>query len=1093
MSQRAARTICLLLALQMPALASAFEGYYRHPTVHGDRLVFQSEGDLWLGSLAGGTAERLTTHVEIESQPVFSRDGTRIAFLAGYDGGREVYVMPLEGGAPKRITFEDEPAAVEGWTPEGEVLITSSDVPGPLSRTAIRAIDPETLAIRDWPLMNANQAALGPRGTLYFTRYGQRFDHSKAYRGGTMAQLWRFDPGAEEAERLLADLGANAQRPLWAAGRLYFLSDADGTWNLWSVDARGRDLRQHTEHATRAARDADTDGETIVYQHGADLRRFDPSTERSTRIPLEIRSDFDDARERYVADPLDYADALTLAPSGDRLAIAARGQLVLAGLPRTRRIALPVAPELRVREARVGPEGEVVYALVADGDQDEIVRYAADGSGPATPVTRDGDARRWRMALSPDGAWLAHNDSKGRLWLTDTDARRTRLVAEHPSGDDVHGEFVFSPDSGYLAFTDQSGIRATLHLHDLESGRTARVASDRFAAYAPAFSRDGEWLYFVSDRNFAPKPGGPWGDRNLGPAFDARGRILALDLTGASRFPFLPAALGAPAEDGEAEAAEDAAEDASAPPPTVVAWDGLAERLYEVPVAPGNYRTLRTSADHLFVLETPWAGEAKLLSIPIGEEPKPETFAEKVDAYDLTPDGERLYFRVGDALHIVEAGASAPEKLAEHAVDIASWRLPVSPREEWAQMFHDAWRMHRDFSFDPAMRGLDWEAVRDRYAPLLARISHREELEDLLGEMIAELDILHSAVRGAELPEDAESPKGATLAADFRPVPDGLEIVRIYSGDPDLPEERSPLARPEAGIAAGDVLLAVNRSPVRDRAELAAALADQAEEPVLLEVRRPGQAIREVTVLPLPASRLRTLRYRAWEQEVRARVDEASDGRIGYLHIYAMGGRDMADFAREYFAQNDRAGLVIDVRSNRGGNIDSWLIGELARSAWSFWQNPQAEESWGNHNMQRAFRGHLAVLVDANTYSDGETFAAGIKALDLAPLIGTRTAGAGIWLTGRNRLVDGGLARIAEFAQFDMDGNWIVEGYGVEPDIEVDNLPHATWNGSDAQLERALEILERRIREAPVPVLRGEVIPPVGTPARDVRRGSGMN
>lgn len=1074
-----------LVVVLFPAYATAFQGYYGHPAVHGERIVFQAEGDLWLAPLAGGTAERLTTHVEVESQPVFSRDGRRVAFLAGYDGGREVYVMPLAGGSPKRITFEDEPVGLEGWTDEGEVLITSSAVPGPLRRTVIRAIDPVDLSVRDWPLLNASEAALAPGGTMYVTRYGRRVDHAKAYRGGAMAQLWRYAPGADEAERLLADFKANVQRPLFAAGRLYFLSDADGIWNLWSVDERGGDARQHTRHATFAARDADTDGETIVYQHGADLFRFDPATGRSARVPLEIRSDFDHARERFVAEPLEYAEALTLAPQGDRLAVAARGRLVLAGLPRTRRVTLSVPADLRVRQARVGPEGDWVYALVADGAQDEIVRLPADGSSGLEPVTQDGSARRWRFALSPDGAWLAHNDSRGRLWLTATDSGDTRLVAQNPVGNDVHAEFVFSPASDLLAFTDTGGDRATLHLHELASGRTKRIASTRFAARAPAFSQDGRWLYFVSDRNFAAKPSAPWGDRNLGPVFDARGRILSIDLTGEGRFPFLPADLGGPVPENDIGDDEgEADEDTGAVVPVPVAWNGLADRLYEVPVDAGNYRALRASADRLFVLDAPFSGPPVLKSIPIGEAPETETFAEKVAEYDLTPDGERLYFRIENALYIVDAGPSAPEKLTDATVVIDGWRLPINPREEWSQMFHDAWRMHRDFSFDPAMRGLDWEAVRDRYAPLLSRISHRAELDDLLGEMISELDILHSAVRGAELPEDEESPAGATLAAEFRPVHGGLEILRIYSGDPDLPEERSPLARPEVGVRVGDVLTAVNHSPVRDRADLAAALADQAGQPVLLELRRSGEAAHEVAVAPLKASELPRLRYRDWEQKTRAHVDASSDGRIGYLHLYAMGRRDIADFAREFFAQNDRQGLVIDVRSNRGGNIDSWVIGELARSAWSFWQAPLG------HNMQQAFRGHLAVLVDAHTYSDGETFAAGVKALDLAPLIGTRTAGAGIWLTDRNTLVDGGVARIAEFAQFDLEGNWIVEGHGVNPDIEVDNLPHESYAGRDAQLERAVEYLEARIREAPVRPLRGEPIPPVGTPGRDVRRGS---
>lgn len=401
-------------------------------------------------------------------------------------------------------------------------------------------------------------------------------------------------------------------------------------------------------------------------------------------------------------------------------------------------------------------------------------------------------------------------------------------------------------------------------------------------------------------------------------------------------------------------------------------------------------------------------------------------------------------------------------------------------------MFDDAWRMHREFSFDPAMRGLDWDAIRGKYAALLPRVQDRIELDDLLAQMIAELGLLHSQIRPGEYRTATDAPVPAALGAQIGADDRGLFIEQIYRSDPELPAERSPLAQPGVDVRNGDRLLAVNGRPVKARAELAQALANQAGQQVLLELQRGPARPHRTVVLPVRLDREAALRYSDWVEGRRARVDSAAEGRIGYLHLRAMGPQDIASFARDFYAQFDREGLIIDVRRNRGGNIDSWILEKLLRRAWAFWQPPRGAPYT---NMQQAFRGHLVVLADALTYSDGETFAAGIKALQLGPVIGTRTAGAGIWLSDRNRLVDGGTARIAEFGQFEVgSGRWLIEGLGVAPDIEVDNPPRASFLGEDAQLEAALAHLQRRLKEVPPPALRAEPIPPRGQAAQDIRR-----
>jgi tricorn protease len=388
-------------------------------------------------------------------------------------------------------------------------------------------------------------------------------------------------------------------------------------------------------------------------------------------------------------------------------------------------------------------------------------------------------------------------------------------------------------------------------------------------------------------------------------------------------------------------------------------------------------------------------------------------------------------------------------------------------------LFDDAWRLDRDVFYDPKMRGADWPQVRTKYAPLVERVTDRDELNDVLAQMLAELGTMHSQIAPGDLRAAEDGGQPGFLGATFVRVPTGARIDHIYRTDPELPEDRSPLARPGVDAHEGDVITAVNGTPVTSVDDIAQLLIDRANQQVLLTLGRGDPAAKSpkeirTVVNTVDAGKNASLRYSDWEEGRRALVQSASNGRIGYLHLRAMGKEDIATFAREFYAQYDRDGLIIDVRRNDGGNIDSWVIEKLLRRAWAYW-TPR----YGTHrdatNMQQTFRGHLAVLVDENTYSDGETFAAGVKALGLGPLVGMRTAGAGVWLSDDNRLADRGMARAAEMPQFAIGtGEWLVENKGVEPDVTVENLPNATFKGEDKQLDTALQGLLEKLKTDPV-------------------------
>ncbi|MGL4713312.1 MAG: S41 family peptidase, partial [Shewanella sp.] len=617
-------------------------------------------------------------------------------------------------------------------------------------------------------------------------------------------------------------------------------------------------------------------------------------------------------------------------------------------------------------------------------------------------------------------------------------------------------------------------------LYSVAENKAETLTSDKYESYSPTFSRDGQWLYFLSNRQFSATPSSPWGDRNMGPVFDKRSQIFAIALVKNAKFPF--------SKPNELESNPVKKTDAKdKPSPVKIDWAGIAQRLWQVPVDSGNYSKLRVVDDRLYLLDQSIGDDVapNLMTIKFDPlSPKAEVFAEDIDQYEVAAEGKKLMLRKHSnvkSLLIVDGG----DKLGDTdnaKVQTEQWQLAISPQLEWQQMFEDAWLMHRESFFDKKMRGLDWQATKAKYQPLLDRLTDRNELNDVFMQMMGELDSLHSQVRGGDLPQDPDAAKAASLGARLQQTADGVKIAHIYSNDPELPAKASPLNRIEVDAKAGDVLLAINGTPVTNVADVTRLLRNQQDKQVLLQLKR-GSQTHKTIVMPVSAVVDSQLRYLDWVSHNAVMVEEASQGKMGYLHLYAMGGGDIESFAREFYANYAKEGLIIDVRRNRGGNIDSWIIEKLLRRAWAFWQPTHGT---AHTNMQQTFRGHLVVLTDELTYSDGETFSAGIKALGIAPLIGKQTAGAGVWLSGRNALTDKGIARVAEYPQYAMDGRWVLEGHGVTPDIEVDNLPFATFNGKDAQLETAISYLKDELVKQPIPALKVQPLPAKGM-AEDIK------
>ncbi|MGE0432041.1 MAG: S41 family peptidase [Planctomycetota bacterium] len=1127
--------VVVALSLLLPAsLASADPplGYYSDPALRGATLVFVSEGDLWRTTIRGGVATRLTTHAGGESSPVLSPDGRTLAFRASYDGPAEVYTLPIDGGAPTRVTWDASRNIPVGWKSNTELIISTRAHCG-LPDDQLVVLDLAAGRRTRIELAQAAQGVFASDGhTLVFTRLSFQGSHTRQYRGGTAQNLWRFDTadtGADaEAVPLTADYDGGSLAPMiWrhANGgdgeRIVFASDRSGRMNLWSMQLDGSDLTQHTTHTTFAARNPAIDGSRVVYQHGADIRLLDLATGEDHVVPIRLATDFDQMREKWVGNPMAWLSDAHLSPDGESVVLTSRGEVFIAPRKPGRIVHVTHQPDVRYRDTRFLPDGKRLITLSDESGEVELCTLPAADNGERTQLTSDSEVLRWETRTSPDGRYTVHDDKHHRLFIYDHRAPEgtpaNTLLAE--SDREGFSDFLWSADSRWFACcSSASNSNNVIRLFDVTTKQMHVVTTDRYTNSSPAFSADGKWLFFLSERHLSSSVGSPWGLRAPEPHFDRTTKIYALALQPGLRSPFLPddevsraeaeaekarkeeeekrkkeeqqkqkeqengsqpppaqpaqpaPAQPQPAQPQPAQPAQPKKDDKPAVPPIEIDFDGLVARLIEVPVEPGNYSNLMVVGKNLI-----WASydrnerKRNLMMMAItNDSPEAKVFVPDAGDAELSYDGKRLLVRKGNALHIIPAGSGAPANLKDTAVDLSGWTFAYRPRDEYRQLFSEAWRLERDYFYDRHMHNVDWPAMRARYEPLVARVSNREELNDIIAQMVAELAALHTFVWGGDSRSGSENVASAMLGADIERLANGVwAIMHIYRNDPDEPQRRSPLGEAYQDVRVGDSIEAINGISTSAVPDLGILLRNTIGKQVRLTLRRPSPAdapTRDIIVRPIGPGTAADLRYHEWEYTRRLAVEQAGAGDIGYIHLRAMGSGDIADFVEQYYPVFNRKGLIIDVRHNGGGNIDSWILSRLMRKAWFYWQPRVGKPYW---NMHFAFRGHMVVLCDEKTGSDGEAFTEGFRRLGLGKVIGTRTWGGEVWLSMSNRLVDRGIATAGEIGVF-ADGHWLIEGHGVEPDIVVDNLPHATFNGGDAQIDAAVKHLQQLMKDSPV-------------------------
>ncbi len=1043
------------------------------PDIHGDQVAFRHGGDLWIASVNGGGARRLTTSEGIETTPRFSPDGAQIAFTGQYDSSEDVYVVPAEGGEPRRVTHHPDVDIVRDWTPDGSrLLFTSGRMNPPVFNARLWTVPvaggmPEVL-----PIYAAADGAYSPDGArLAFVPTTPQF---QPWPGSDMHVGWRhYRGGCTSRIRIvnLKDLtvadvpreNSNDHFPMWIGETLYFLSDRDHTMNLFAFD--GASVRRVTNHDDFDfdIQSAGTDGKTIVYEQGGYLHHFDPATGKSRRIDIEVQGDFPWMRPtlKKVGEAIRSA---RLSPTGARAVVEARGEIfTVPGYPRN----LSNSPAANDRTPAWSPDGKrVAWFSDATG---EYTLMLADEDGLSAPKSVPVLDRTFFYApvWSPDSKLIVFTDNYLNLWYMDVEKGKpvkvdTDLYGTTPQPLDP----VWSPDSKWIAYSRKLESKfSAVFMYSLKDGNSFQITDGLSDVRRPTFDPDGKYLYFLASTDFALNVG----DQDM-TSYDrdiTRGLYLVV-LSKDDPSPLLPVSdEEKPGEEkkDEKDKKDDAKKDEKKTVTVKFDPDHIDQRILALNNVPAkNYRRLAAGPEGaLFYAESV---EQKLnLYKYDAKKRKGDTFLTGIDSFDISADGKKLLYRAEKSLGIVETSKDNA-KVGDGALKLDGLEARVEPAAEWEEMFRDTWRIMRDFFYDEKLHGADWPAIYEKYHAWLPSVHHRSELSYLNALMLAEVASGHVRTGGGDMPETPVVQVGL-LGADFA-IEDGeFRIARILHGENWNPGRRAPLSAPGIDVTEGDYLLAVNGRAI-DGGELYTYFEGTANKRTVIRVSKNanGKGARDVTVVPVPSES--PLRTRQWMEDNRKKVGELSGGRLAYVYLPDTGRQGYTNFNRYYYAQLDKLGAVIDARFNGGGSAADYIVEFLDRPLMSNWA-PRNGRTYTSPNA--AIFGPKVMIINEWFGSGGDYMPWAFKQRGVGPLIGKRTLGGLMSISQYPVLMDGGYTTAPSEGFYSTDPDnpqWIVENEGVAPDIEVEINPQDVAAGRDPQLERAVAECLRLLEANPV-------------------------
>ena len=1086
----------VIFAFSVTGLAANEEqGFLRFPDVYQDKVVFTSEGDLWIASLDGGVAQRLTIHDGEEMYAKFSPDGKWIAYTGEYDGNRDVYIIPVSGGEPKRLTFHPGGDYVVDWTPKGRIMYRTYSYTG-VRESDIYTVSPDGDYPQPLGLPKVALASFDSKGEkIAYTEIFRNNATWKRYKGGLADQIWVADLKRKEyGSKPISTYTGHNSYPMWIGDRIYFLSDSTGRKNIWSMNPDGSDQKQHTKHKDFDARWPSFGGNIIVYQLAMDIWKYDLTTNKSSKVKIQLPSERLGTRNRII-NPSQYITWFDLNEDGKWLVIAARGQLFTVPTKSRETIIRRLTSDFTARAKYPFFLGDKIVALTDASGEDEFFEFDPFLREESNQLTKGNEIWRYHGVPSPDEKWIAFSDGNLTLYVMEVESKKIHKVTTSKIWE--IRDFSWSPDSRYLAYSDNlNPVVNTVHIYDMETKKDVIVTNTMYDCYFPTWDPEGKYLYFLGETNFNPM----MNNYHSQFLYYNPDKLYMMILAADTKSPFAPdeeLLTPKPEEDEgeeegekEEEEGEEGEEEEEEEIEVKIDWEGLNDRVVEIPVDAGYFYYLRAAKGMLYYISNQLVGYN-----PDGEWPESSLnlykFDERenyqvmsgVDAFDISGDHE-VVVALRDGIFIrMDAGTTEePQGEGDDSpyVKLNGWSVTLEPRQEWRQMFREAWRIQRDFFYEPNMHGVNWPRVLKHYEPLINRISTRSELNDLIGEMIGELNAGHAYIFGGDIHRPKRISVGLLGADISRDNKTGFfRIDKIYAPDNAFEEWNSPLVASGVDAKVGEYIVAIDGIPTNTVNNYLELMQNKANADVILSLNSEPKLKDAREVIVHTISWEYEMRYKDWVNNRREYVEKASGGKIGYMHLSDMMIDGLSEFGRQYYPQHEKQAMIIDVRYNGGGNVATMLLTELNRQLWSV-VRPRHGGIYRNPDC--AFYGHFAIVCNAETGSDGETFTQGAQLLGLGPVFGTRTWGGWVGIRGDKPLNDKVWLTSPEFSGWgvigEKEGEWLIEGPGVYPDVEIIQDPGSVLAGKDLQLDAAIEYLmklePKKLPEEP-PIPRKEV------------------
>ncbi len=1095
------------------------------PAISAQHVAFGFAGDLWVVTRQGGDARRLTSGVGLEFNPVFSPDGSQIAFTGEYDGNIDVYVIPTKGGEPRRLTYHPGVDVALGWTPDGKNILFSSGRTSysRFNKLFTLSIDGKGLPM-ELPLPMGEQGAFSPDGDriAYVPFWNRRsvpnnYIAWKRYRGGLASPIWIANLNDSRIVKVPRK-DSNDFNPMWLNGKVYFLSDRDGPVTLFSYDPASGQVKRELENSGYDLISAGATQDMIVYEQFGSIHLFDPKTGADKKLQVTVAADYTTTRPRFekVDKRLSSAD---LSPTGVRAVFEARGEIITVPADKGDFRNLTQTPGVMERDPAWSPNGKWI-AYFSDESGEYMLHLRDAKGGPETKKFPLGDAPNFysNPVWSPDSKKIAYADNRLTLWYIDVESGKNVKVDSHTHFAGPSFDPAWSPDSHWLGYVKElpNHLHAA-YLHELSSGKNTQITDGMSDVRHLVFDKNGKYLYFTASTDIGPtttgidmsgmnrqvtrsvylvvlgkgtpSPFAPESDEEKTKESDSKDKPAPPKANPEKEHPSKGESENVPTETKKTDAVkkdDDIAnrpEKAKAEVKTQIDLDGIGQRILALPLPPKNYVGLvGGKAGTIFLIEMPpstmmamgrgGVGGVSVLKFDI-QSRKTDSVVSGVRSFNVSFNGEKILYRQGDKWVISSASAGGGAAMAamgrpggaggDNALKIDDIEVRIDPRAEWRQMYREAWRLQRDFLYDPNYHGLNLQEAEKTYAVFLDGLMHRADLNYLFNEMLGQLTLGHTYVGGGDTP-DVNRVKGGLLGADLKIENGRYRFLTIFNGENWNPQLKAPLTQPGVNVKEGEYLIAIDGKEITDVDNIYARLEAKAGKAVSLKVgpNPNGQGSREVTVVPIESET--ALRNLAWIENNRRKVDQLSGGKVAYVYMpdTAFGG--YTNFNRYFFAQTDKQGLIIDERFNGGGKAADYIIDYLRREPLNYWTTRFGKDYVTPGG---AIYGPKVMIINEFAGSGGDAMPWYFRKAKIGPLVGKRTWGGLVGISGYPPLMDGGMVTAPSFAFYSPDGTWDVENHGVAPDIEVELDPYLVRQGIDPQLERAVQTVLDELKKNP--------------------------